>query len=180
MISDAARNRTVNRFSVRLSWGIGQVAGLLKTLESNFETFTSLIDTYRKRSTFGNETAYDPLSRHWLRQSRDLQNRIEFSLQTSMWVQWITESLWKAAELAFHFNTDDTQYFKQYGSDMFSYIAHPPLLVAVLTSATMVEEVGAVTVKKLNTGVDPDLTNIQLEEVIKWLREGELAPDYID
>jgi hypothetical protein len=172
--------RVLDRLPVRLSWGIGQVADLLKTFGSNYEAFSSLIDTYRKRATFGNETAYDLLSRQWLRQSRDLRNRIELSLQTSMWVQWITESLWQAAELAYHFNNEDTQYFKQYGPEMFSYIAHPPLLVAVLTSATMVEEVGAVTVKELHTGVDPELTDTQLEEVIGWLREEELAPDYID
>jgi hypothetical protein len=63
---------------------------------------------------------------------------------------------------------------------MFSYIAHPPLLVAVLTSATMVEEVGAVTMKEFDTGVNPELRDTQLEEVIGWLRDSGYAPADID
>jgi len=97
-----------------------------------------------------------------------------------MWGQWISESLWQADELATNLQNDESRYLQQYGSEMFSYIAHPPLLVAVLTSATMVEEVGAVTAKELDTGVDPELDDTQLEEVIGWLRDEGLAPENID
>jgi hypothetical protein len=97
-----------------------------------------------------------------------------------MWVQWISESLGQANEIATHLHDDESRYLQQYGSEMFSYIAHPPLLVAVLTSAAMVEEVGAVTVKELDTGINPELDDTRLEEVIGWLRDGHLAPENID
>jgi hypothetical protein len=165
---------------VRLSWGIGQIADLLRNFASTFEAFTTTIDACRKRATFRNKTDYELLSRRWLRHSRELRDRIEFSLQTSMWVQWISESLWQADELATHLQGDESRHLRQYGSEMFSYIAHPPLLVAVLTSATMVEEVGAITVKELATGVDPELDDTQLEKVIEWLRNEGIAPENID
>lgn len=172
--------RVLDALPVRLSWGIGQVADLLRTFGSTFEAFTTSIDRCRKRATFGNETDYELLSRRWLRHSRELRDRIEFSLQTSMWVQWISESLWQADELATHLQDDESRYLQQYGSDMFSYIAHPPLLVAVLTSAAMVEEVGAVTVKEIATGIDPELDDTRLDEVIGWLRDEGLAPENIE
>jgi hypothetical protein len=172
--------RVVNALPVRLSWGIGQVADLLRTFGSTFEAFSASIDTCRERATFGSETGYELLSRRWLRHSRDLRGRIEFTLQTSMWVQWISESLGQANEIATHLHDDESRYLQQYGSEMFSYIAHPPLLVAVLTSAAMVEEVGAVTVKELDTGINPELDDTRLEEVIGWLRDGHLAPENID
>ena len=172
--------RVLDTLPVRLSWGIGQVAELLSTFGSTFEAFTRSIDACRKRATFGNATDYELLSRRWLRCSRELRDRIEFSLQTSMWVQWISESLWQADELAAHLQDDESRHLQEYGSEMFSYIAHPPLLVAVLTSATMVEEVGAVTMKELDTGVDPELEDTQLEEVIELLRDAGLAPEHID
>jgi len=172
--------RVLDTLPVRLSWGIGQVADLLRTFGSTFEVFTTSIDACRKRATFGNETDYELLSRRWLRRSRELRDRIEFSLQTSMWVQWISESLWQADELAAHLQDDESRHLQEYGSEMFSYIAHPPLLVAVLTSATMVEEVGAVTIKELDTGVDPKLEDTHLEEVIGLLRDAGLAPEHID
>jgi hypothetical protein len=176
----AADGRVISTLPVRLSWGVGQVADLLRTFESRYEAFTTSIDMCRKRATFEDETDYELLSRRWLRHSRELRDRIEFSLQTSMWVQWISESLWQADELAGHLQDDKSRHLQQYGPEMFSYIAHPPLLVAVLTSATMVEEVGAVTVKELDTGVGPELDNTQLEEVIGWLRDESLAPENID
>ncbi|MBB6645924.1 hypothetical protein [Halobellus ruber] len=172
--------RVINGLPVRLSWGIGQVADLLRTFGSTFEVFSASIDTYREKATFGNETGYEHLSRRWLRHSRDLRGRIEFALQTSMWVQWISESLEQANEIATHLHDDESHYLQQYGLEMFSYIAHPPLLVAVLTSAAMVEEVGAVTVKELDTGINPELDDTRLEEVIGWLRDGHLAPENID
>jgi 5-methyltetrahydropteroyltriglutamate--homocysteine methyltransferase len=39
----------------------------------------------------------------------------------------------------------------------------------------MVEEVGAVTVKELDTGIDPNLDETTLEEVIEWVRDDEHA-----
>jgi hypothetical protein len=96
-----------------------------------------------------------------------------------MWVQWIIESLWQAGELSTHLRAEDSRYLQQYGPEMFSYIAHPPLLVAVLTSAAMVEEVGAVIVKELDTGIDPDLDETNLEEVIGWLRDEGFAPESV-
>lgn len=44
----------------------------------------------------------------------------------------------------------------------------------------MVEEVGAVTVKELATGIDPKLDDTRLEEVIGWLRDEGLAPENIE
>jgi len=82
--------RVLDTLPVRLSWGIGQVADLLRTFGSTFEAFTTSIDACRKRATFGKENDYEFLSRRWLRCSRELRDRIEFSLQTSMWVQWIS------------------------------------------------------------------------------------------
>ena len=172
--------RVFDPLPVRLSWGMGQVADLLSNFGSTFEAFTTSIDACRKRATFGNETDYELLSRRWLRHSRELRDRIEFSLQTSMWIQWISESLWQADELATHLQDDESRYLQQYGPDMFSYIAHPPLLVAVLTSATMVEEVGAVTVKELAKGIDPELDDTRLEEVIGWLRDEGLVPENVE
>jgi len=172
--------RILDPLPVRLSWGMGQVADLLSSFESTFDAFTASIDACRQRATFGNETSYELLSRRWLRESRELRDRIEFSLQTSMWVQWISESVWQAGELSTHLRDDDSRYLQQYGPDMFSYIAHPPLLVAVLTSAAMVEEVGAVTVKELDTGIDPNLDETTLEEVIGWVRDEGFAPESVD
>jgi hypothetical protein len=97
-----------------------------------------------------------------------------------MWIQWINESLWQASELLGRLQDDRSQYFQDADVEMFSYIAHPPLLVSVLTSAAMVEEVGAVVIKELETDVNPDLDNTALEEVLGWLQEEDLAPETID
>ncbi|WP_424005580.1 hypothetical protein ACOZ4I_20230 (plasmid) [Haloarcula salina] len=172
--------RVLDPLPVRLSWGIGQVADLLKKFESTFEAFTSSIETCRTRATFGTETPYELLSRRWLRRSRDLRDRIELSLQTSMWIQWIMESLWQADELAAYLQDNESRYLQQCGPEMFSYIAHPPLLVAVLTSAAMVEEVGAVTVDELDTGINPELDDTTLDEVLTWIQDQGLAPEAID
>lgn len=176
----ATDGQVLSSLPVRLSWGIVKVMDLLRDFRSTFEALTRSIDACRDHATFGNNTGYERLSRSWLRHSRDLRDRIEFSLQTSMWVQWISESLWQASELSAYLEDDDSRHLEEYGPEMFSYIAHPPLLVAVLTSAAMVEEVGAVAVKELDTGINPDLDDTKLETVIGWLRDSGLAPEEID
>ena len=172
--------RVINALPVRLSWGMKEVVDLHTEFGSTFDTFTTSIDWCRERATFGNGTPYERLSRYWLRYSRDLRDRVAFSLQTSMWIQWINQSLWEAHELSAHIQDDESKYLQQYGPEQFSYIAHPPLLVAVLTSSAMIEEVGAVTVKELDTNVDPDLDDTTLENVLGWLRDENLAPENID
>ena len=172
--------RAINPLPVRLSWGMREVVNLHTKFGATFDTFTTLIDWCRERATFGSGTRYERLSRRWLRYSRGLRDRVVFSLRTSMWIQWINQSLWEAHELLAHIQDDESQYLQQYGPELFSYIAHPPLLVAVLTSSAMVEEVGAVTVKELDTDVDPDLDDTTLENVLGWLRDQNLTPENID
>jgi hypothetical protein len=107
--------RILDPHPVQLSWGMGQVAELLSSFESTFDAFTASIDACRQRGTFGNETSYELLSRRWLQESRELRDRIEFLLQTSMWVQWISESVWQAGELSTHLRDDDSRYLHSTG-----------------------------------------------------------------
>lgn len=165
---------------VRISWGVGKMASLIDDSESRLNQFKREIEMCRQQATFGTDDSYDQLARQWLRRSRDLRRRVEYTLQASMWVQWTVESLWQANQLAGHLLNENSNHLSQYGPSAFSYLSHPPLLVAVMSAASMVEEVGAFTVKELETGISPEMDETALKEVLEWISACDLAPDDVD
>lgn len=171
---------TFDAFPVRVSWGVGKMASLIKTSESLLNDLEQEIDRCRQRATFDTGGSYETLARMWLRNSRDLRSRAEYYLQASMWIQWTVESLWQADVIANHLLDEETHYFDQYGPEAFSYLAHPPLFVAVMAAASMVEEVGAFTIKELETGINPDMSETRLKEVLSWITTCDLVPDGVD
>ncbi len=171
---------TFGPLPVRISWGVGEMASLINSSEYRLNQFEQELNLCRQQASFGTADPYEQLARRWLRHSRDLRRRTEYSLQAAMWVQWTVESLWQAGQIAGHLLDEDSHHLSSYGPEAFSYLAHPPLFVAVMAAASMVEEVGAFTVKELDTGIGPDMNETRLEEVLGWLSECDLIPDDID
>lgn len=171
---------TFGPLPVRISWGVGEMASLINNSEYRLNQFEKELDLCRQQAPFGTGAPFERLARRWLSHSRDLHRRTEYSLQAAIWVQWTVESLWQSDQIARHLLNDDSHHLSSFGPEEFSYLAHPPLFVAVMAAASMVEEVGAFTIKELDTGIDPDMDGTRLEEVLGWLSESELIPDGID
>ncbi|WP_396613977.1 hypothetical protein ACH9L7_19775 (plasmid) [Haloferax sp. S1W] len=49
-----------------------------------------------------------------------------------------------------------------------------------MTAASMVEEVGAYTIKELEVDADPDMGDTRLSDVLNWISAYDLVPDEVD
>lgn len=170
--------RVIDPIPVRLNHGITETAKVIQRFEVKIDRIESQIKSCCELTDFNSEGNFDHLCRKWLRLSRNLRDRTEIYLQSLMWTQWTIESLYQASEIASYLVDDNSRYFTGFEDDFFSYLAHPPLFVSLMTVAAMIEEVGAYALKEL-AGTGP-IEETSLHDVLQKLQSEGLFPSNLD
>lgn len=164
-------------FPVQLSGGLTQIASIIERSELKLDRFYTNIEEYDDRCSFGTNSSYEEFARSELKTSRDLIKRARLFLHTYLWILWTQESLFQANRFGGLLENQD--FFPENSENSFSYIAHPPLVVATLGCTAMIEEVGALYLNKLTSqSIPPDGTSCS--RVLQKMRKSHLDTDEFD
>ena len=171
------------RHPVRLSGGIRDSIELLEQAEPVLEGFERSFQFLNDKAEFEQEDIYEELAIDALNFQDTIIPRIRLHIHTYLWILWTHESLNHAIQ--FHGLMKNEYDFEDLTHRSFPYISHPPLIVAIIACSTMIEEVGATWLNSYVDGIDHDMDNTSVSDVLTDLQEnyekcGEFNVDDIE
>jgi hypothetical protein len=158
---------------VQLSNGVVETIKLIESGEPALREFEETILSLGERASFDGHPEYERLSKASLNLVDKIVPRTQLFLHTYLWIQWTTESLRQANQFAEQIT--DEQKYEDISESAFSYIAHPPLIVATIACTTMIEEVGTAYINSFADGKHHNPENTNVSEVLK-----DVAEEYVD
>lgn len=164
---------------VRYSGAIPDIASIINITERNLADLRSHMDRTSDSVAFNGHSQYEDQARNGLKHARNLIDATELHLRTHLWLVWINESLSQASQI--HYQMMESIRFENCEDDVFSYVAHPPLIVATVGCTATIEEVGSFYLNKFtDKSHDPDSTNCS--DVLRDLKETypDADPDLIE
>jgi hypothetical protein len=154
---------------VDFSSGIVNTSKLIAEANEAISANLEKIEQVTEQASFDSDTEYERLSRKAINYSRGLAEFGSIHLHAHLWASWIVESLSQADRV--HQQLPQKDHFKGMVDSVYSYLAHPPLIVATIGSTALIEEVGSRYINKFTDGhVNPDETRCgyildELEEI---------------
>jgi hypothetical protein len=161
--STAARAINI-RHPVRLSGGIRDAVRLLEAVEPILDQFEESFEVLNSKAEFGQNDIYEEIAKDTLNFQDSIIPRTRLYVHTQVWFLWVQESFNHAAR--FHGLIKEDQDFEKLTSDSFSYISHPPLIVAIIACSTMIEEVGARWLNAYADGVHHNIDETSVSGII--------------
>jgi len=169
--------RVINpAYPVEINWGVLEVAQVLDRVEERFQRSEARIQLYNDKAEFGTGTEAEQAARSAITASQKVREITLLFLHSYLWLLWISESVAQAEQFAYLFA--ERGHFEQYDESVFSFVAHPPLVVATLSCTALTEEVGARYIQ-LHTDEHANTDNTSAKEVLKKIsRSDDILSEY--
>ncbi|KAA9404624.1 hypothetical protein [Haloarcula sp. H-GB5] len=168
---------------VRFSGAITDIAAIIERAGCELNELNQRMEQLSDSATFGQSSYYEEQARSALTNARKIIEIAELHPQTHLWLVWINESLSQASQI--HYKTMEQNRFENHNDGVFTYVAHPPLVVATVGCTATIEEVGAFYLNKFtDRSHEPD--NTSSKEVLRDLKatyeraEPELVDEIIE
>lgn len=164
---------------IDFSSGIVNTSKLVAEADEAIPAKLEMIEQVTEQASFDSDTEYERLSRKAINYSRDLAEFGSMHLHAHLWASWIVESLSQAERV--HQQLPHKDQFKGMVDSVYSYLAHPPLIVATIGSTALIEEVGSRYINKFtDRHVNPDETRCgdildDLEEIYSGEEEFDFS-----
>lgn len=154
---------------IDFSGGIVKTSKLVAEADDLIPARLQVVEEIAEQAAFDQGTEYESVSRKAINFSRDLAEFGSIHLHAHLWASWIVESLSQADRV--HLRLPQKSQFEGMVEAVYSYLAHPPLIVATIGCTALIEEVGSRFINKFSENhIDPDSTRCrdiltELEEI---------------
>lgn len=164
---------------VRYSGAITDIAAVINNTEQQMSELHHRIKDLADAAQFNGTSDYEEIALAALRKAKKIVDLAELHPRTHLWLVWINESLSQASQI--HYQIVEGNRFEGHGTQAFTYVAHPPLIVATVGCTATVEEVGAFYLNRFTErSHNPD--NTSSKEILRDLKETypHVDPETID
>lgn len=153
---------------VRFSGAVTDIAAIVDRTEREISELSHRMERTAESVGFDRDSFYEKQARSALTNARKVIEIAELHPRTHLWLVWINESLSQASQI--HYQLMEQNRFGNHNDEVFTYVAHPPLIVATVGCTATIEEVGTFYLNKYtDRSHNPD--NTSSKEVLQDLKE---------